>query len=224
MNLLVLLLLAAPASSQQPSTDTISFRLDRPGIPLPSYTLTVHSDGSASYQVSYPPEVPRYSPYAESIKALPNTNITINVTLSKAGTSRLFELVRGTNNFSAGCASKAKHIADTGTKILTYNSSAALATCVYNYTEDKTILALTHTFQAIALTLDEGRKLETSHRYDRLALDPETEFLIASAKEGTAAEFGAIAPTLKSIADDPQVLERVRTRAAELLAQAATNP
>jgi len=226
MKMLALLLLsaAASASAQQTSTDTISFRLDRQGTPIPSYTLTVHADGRTTYQVSYPPEVPKYSPYAESIKALPNTDVTMNVTLSPAGTARIFDLVHSTNGFRLGCASKAKHIADTGTKTLTYTASSGPATCAYNFTEDKTILALNNTFQAIALTLDEGRKLETSHRYDRLALDPETEFLVASTRQGTAIELGTIAPILHAIADDPQVLERVRARAATLLAQAAVNP
>jgi hypothetical protein len=223
MKLLALLLLAVPAYSQQSPTDTITFRFERQA-PIPSYTMTIHGDGTAIYQVSYPPEVPRYSPYAESIKALPNTDVTMKVTLSSAGAAKLFERLRSTNGFSGGCASKAKHIADTGTKTLTFTSSSSTHACVYNYAEDKTIVAITSTLQAIALTLDEGRKLETKHRYDRLALDPETEFLVSAAQQGTAVEFGTIAPVLRSIADDPQVLERVRSRASNLLALAAATP
>lgn len=212
--------LSAQAIPPNP-TDTVTFRFERAGNVVPNFTLTVHADGSATYQVSYPPQIPKYSPYAATLKAQPNTDVTITTTLSAVTTAKLFDRLNSTNGFKAGCASKAKNIADTGTKTLTYTSAAGAATCVYNYAEDKTIVALTDTFQAIALTLDEGRKLETEHRYDRLALDPEIEFLTKQAKAGNAIEFNTIGPILHAIADDPQVLERVRTRAAALLAQAA---
>ena len=224
MTQLALLLLLAVPQPAPALTETVTFRFERAGNFIPNFTLTLHSDGSAAYQVSYPPEVPKYSPYAATVASLPNTNVTVNVTLTPATTSRIFDQVRSTNGFHAGCASKAKNIADTGTKTLTYTSASSAATCVYNYSDDKTIASLTSTFQAIAFTLDEGRKLEIKHRYDRLALDPETEYLVTAAKRGEALEFGTIAPTLRAIADDPQVLERVRARATSLLAQAAATP
>ena len=225
MKLLALsgLMLVSSALAQQPA-DSFSFQLERPGAPVPTYTLTVSGDGSATYQVSYPPEPSKYSPYAASLSKVPNTEVTIKTNLSESGTARIFEKLQATNGFSSGCASKAKNIADTGTKTLTYTVSGAKASCVYNYTEDKNIVALTTMLQAIAYTLDEGRKLEREHRYDRLALDPETDYLVKAAKEGNAAEFGAIGPTLRAIAEDPQVLERVRKRATTLLELAAQNP
>ncbi len=202
---------------QQPPTppETITFHFERPGLPVPVFTLAVHADGTGVYQASYRPEVPKYSPYAATIAAQPNTEVTTGITLTPATTSKLFEEVRATNNFAHGCASKARNIASSGKKTLTYNS----ASCAYDYSEDKTIVALTNTFEAIALTLDEGRKLELKHRYDRLALDPETEYLVSAVRDGNAVEVALIAPTLRSLVDDPQVLERVRTRAAALLAQ-----
>ena len=204
-----------------PPRALVAFRMDRSGAPVTSYTLTVQADGSTVYQVSYPSEAPKYSPYAATQKALPNTEATVKTMLSAQGTGSLFERLRAAKGFSAGCASKAKHIADTGTKTLTFTSSEGTASCVYNYTEDKNVTAITSFFEGVAATLDEGRKLETDHRYDRLALDAEMDYLVAAAKNGTAVEFGAIAPTLRAIADDPQVLERVRKRAVNLLAQAA---
>jgi len=215
-----MILLAAPQQAPPPQSETITFHFERPGLPVPVFTLTVHDDGSAVYQASVRPEVPKYSPYAATIAAQPNTEVTTNVTLTPATTTKLFDEVRGTHNFANGCASKAKNIASSGKKTLTYGT----ATCNYDYTEDKTIYALTSTFEAIAFTLDEGRKLENKHRYDRLALDPETEYLVNAVQAGNAVELATIAPTLRSLADDPQVLERVRMRAAKLLAQAGTAP
>ncbi len=199
------------------SGDQVSFKFERAGNYIPNYTLTVREDGSAVYQVSYPPEVPKYSPYAATIKAQPNTEITMKVTLAPSTVGTLFERVKSTDGFRGGCASKAKNIADTGTKTLTYGT----ATCVYNYTEDKTIQAITQTFMGLSCTLDAGRKIEREHKYDRLALDPETENLVKAVKNGMASGIEAIAPALQGLADDPQVLERVRARAVTLLAAAS---
>jgi hypothetical protein len=211
---------AAPAAPEE----TLSFHFERQGLPVPVFTLTVHPDGSAVYQASYAPEVPRYSPYAASIQALPNTEVTVNVVLTPATTSALFAEARATDGFHGGCNSRAKNIADTGAKTIKYVSAAGTASCTYNFSEDKNVVALTNTFEAIAFTLDEGRKIEMNHRYDRLALDHETEFLVSEAKLGHAVEIAAIAPALRSLIDDPQVMERVRTRAANLLAQAGATP
>jgi hypothetical protein len=208
--------LAAPYQTPVPPPETITFHFERPGLPVPLFTLTLHEDGTAVYEASYRPEVPKYSPYAATIAAQPDIQVTTKVTLTPATTGKLFDEVRSTHDFAKGCASKAKNIASSGKKTLTYGA----ASCTYDYTEDKTIAGLTSTFQAIAYTLDEGRKLEIEHRYDRLALDPEIETLVNAVRNGNAVELATISPTLRSLADDPQVLERVRTRAANLLAQA----
>jgi hypothetical protein len=222
----VLLALAAAQTQTaiQPSPETIVFKIDHGTNALPSFTLTIHSDGTALYQVSYPPEVPKYSPYAATLQAQPPTQVTRTLTLNSAGTAQIFDRIRSTNGFRAGCASRAKNIADSGAKTLTYTSVAGTADCTYNYTEDKTIAFLTREFQGIAETLDEGRRIERDHRYDRLALDSDLQYLVAAAQDGDAVELGLIAPILQSLVDDPQVLERVRTRAAKLLAQAAATP
>jgi hypothetical protein len=211
-----------PQQPPQPpaSAETVSFHFERPGAPIPSFTLTVQPDGTTVYRVSYPPDVPKYSPYAATLRAQPNTEVTMNVALSLGSVQALFEQLRSTAGFARGCASRAKNIASTGKKTIAY----AGATCTYDYADDKTIVALTHAFEGIAFTLDEGRKLDMKHRYDRLALDPETEFLVEAVQRGDAVDLALIAPTLRSLADDPQVLERVRTRAANLLAIAIPKP
>ena len=205
---------AAPGAGE-----TLTFRMDHSGTTLASYTFTINEDGSAVYAASYPPDPPKFSPYAATAATAPNAQVSTTIQLTPGTTERLFEHVRATNGFHDGCASKAKHIANTGQKTLVYSSGGKEATCSWNYSEDKNVVFVADTFEAIALTLDEGRKLDQKHRYDRLALDPEIEFLFDSAKQGKAQELATIAPALRAIADDPQVLERVRTRAAKLLAQ-----
>jgi enoyl-CoA hydratase/carnithine racemase len=75
------------------------------------------------------------------------------------------------------------------------------------------------TFLGIAYTMDEGRRLEFLHRYDRLGLDAEMILLAQEVDAGRALELGTIAPTLAAIADDEAVIQRVRTRAAKMLEQ-----
>jgi hypothetical protein len=215
-----MMIFAAQQPAPPPPPETITFHFERAGLPVPVFTLTVHTDGTAVYQASYRPEVPKYSPYAATIAAQPSHEVTTDVTLTPATTAKLFGELRGDRNFPNGCASRAKNIASSGKKTLNYTGQAGASTCTYDYTEDKTIAALTATFEAIAFTLDVGRKLEIEHRYDRLALDPETEYLVEAVRNGNAVELSTIAATLRSLADDPQVLERVRARAVRLLAQA----
>lgn len=200
---------------------TVSYNLDRSGTPLSTFTLTMHTDGSATYAVSIPPEVPRYSPYAATLAAQPNTQLSTAFTLPPATTMILFQRIQSAAGNHTRCASKLKNIAKTGVKTLTYNPAGAPGwSCTYDYTDEKNIAALNATFQGLAVTLDEGRKLEQKHRFDRLALDPEIQFLADALKNGQAVEVGIIAPALHSLIDDPEVLERVRVRATSLLEQA----
>ncbi len=119
------------------------------------------------------------------------------------------------------CASKAKNIADTGKKTLTYTGADGSGSCTYNYSEIKAIDMLADTFLAIAYTLDEGRTLAFLHRYDRLGLDAEMISFAQELEAGRAIELGTISPTLAAIADDTAVIQRVRLRAAKMLEQVA---
>jgi hypothetical protein len=66
-------------------------------------------------------------------------------------------------------------------------------------------------------TMDMGRELDRLHRYDRLGLDDSMASLAQEVSDGRAPELGTIAPSLRSIAVDTEVMLRVRTRAAALL-------
>jgi hypothetical protein len=68
--------------------------------------------------------------------------------------------------------------------------------------------------------MDEGRRLEFLHRYDRLGLDAEMTAMEDSVKAGRALELNTIEPVLASIVKDMAVMERVRQRAAKLLEMA----
>jgi hypothetical protein len=72
----------------------------------------------------------------------------------------------------------------------------------------------------VAGTILEGARLELLLQHDRLGLDAETEYLMEAAGDGRAQQIVAIRGILERLAEDDQVMERVRKRARVLLARA----
>jgi hypothetical protein len=207
-----------PAQSSAPAAARaeVSFQVERPGMPVPRFTLRVEEDGTGGYQ-------------AEEVEGLVDNgaaqyasakHIDQTISLSPETVTKIFRTARELDRFKMECDSKKKNIANTGEKTLSYTGPDGAGSCVYNYSDNKDVMMLTNTFLAIAFTMDEGRKLEFLHRYDRLGLDAEMTALQEAAKSGQALELGTIAPVLTSIAGDMAVMERVRLRASKLLEQA----
>jgi hypothetical protein len=156
----------------------------------------------------------------ERLQVATTQHVDREIALTQATTAKVFKMAHELKRFNFECASKAKNIADTGTKTLSYAGADGKGSCVYNYSENKDVASLTDTFLGIAFTLDEGRRLGFLHRFDRLGLDAEMDMLTDEAKAGHALELGTIAPVLTSIASDTAVIERARLRAAKLVEQA----
>jgi len=207
----------ASASLAATTPSEVSFKFDRVGLPVPHFTLRVHENGTGTYQADQA-EIPATQ---TSMRGQAAQHIDRPINLTPRTIAKIFKDARELNHFSVECASKAKNIADTGTKTLTFAGSDGTGSCVYNYSENKTVQSLTDIFLGIASTLDEGRQLEFLHRYDRLGLDAEINSFADEVKEGRALELGTISPTLAAIADDTAVIQRVRLRAAKMLEQAA---
>ena len=197
----------------------VSFHIERPGLPVPKFTLHVREDGSGSYQAE---EVEGPSDRG-TVRYAAAKHIDRTLNLTPAMVTKIFKAARELKHFDMDCASKAKNIASTGDKTLSYTGANGKGSCAYNYSENKQVRMLTDDFLSIAQTLDEGRRLAYLHRYDRLGLDAETIALEQAAAAGRATEFGTIAPVLSSIARDPAVMERVRLRVAKLLERPAGN-
>jgi hypothetical protein len=209
---------AAPAiDSSAAKQAEVSFQFDRTGLPVPRFTLRIREDGTGSYQADQA-ETPAT---ANSMRGQAAQHIDRPINLTRGTVAKVFKAARAANYFNMECASKAKNIADTGKKTLTYTGADGSGSCTYNYSENKTIDTLTSTFQGIASTMDEGRRLEFLHKYDRLGLDAEMISLTQEAEAGRALELGTIAPTLAAIADDTAVIQRVRLRAQKMLEQVA---
>jgi hypothetical protein len=208
-------LLICPAEGQTAASPgaEISFQFERTGLPVPQFKLVIHEDGTGTYLADQA-EIPANE---RSMRGQAAQHIDRPLKLSPATTAKIFKSARALNFFKVECASKAKNIADTGKKTLTYTGPDGSGSCLYNYSENKAVVALTETFLGVAYTLDEGRRLDFLHRYDRLGLDAEMNTLEQEVEAGRALELGTIASTLAAIADDPSVIQRARLRATKML-------
>ncbi len=194
----------------------VTFEFLRPGLPVPHFILRVRADGTGSYQA----EQSARSTSDPETRGEAAQHIDRPVTVSSKMAAKIFSAAHAANYFRDRCASKAKNIADTGTKTLSYSGPEGPGSCVYNYTENKPAVMLTNVFLDIATTLDEGRELEFLHRYDRLGLDAAMNRLSQAVTDGRALELCTISPILMAIADDTEIIQRVRLEAARLATQA----
>jgi hypothetical protein len=197
----------------------VSFTFDRKGVAVGHYRLAVYEDGTALYEGNEIPSATAYGRPADST-ALPFKHA---ITISQATSMKIFSAAEKLNRFDMPCASTLKNIADTGTKTLVYEGRDGKGSCTYNYSENKDVQALTDIFEGIAETLDTGRRLDQLHRFDRLGLDSAMKFFADEVSSGRALEVGTITKSLQSIAQDTDVMARVRNRATTLLTQVQTD-
>lgn len=210
--LLISAFFAGAFARAQQAPQVYGFHFVRPGLPVPEYQFRLCMAPGCESTYTTVGETPG-DPHSSAGKKLD---------LSGPMRARIVSLFDATHGLTR-CASKAKGIADTGSKTLSTAdiSGGNAVSCTYNYSESKPVVELTTIFQGMAFTLDEERKLAHLHRYDRLGLDAEMMNLYTAAQDGRALEMGNIAPELRALADDTDVLERVRLRAAALLQMAA---
>jgi hypothetical protein len=205
--LLVPSLLAQDAPPEPAAGDSAApFRLvvsyDRPGLQVPHWQITVPAHGMAEYT-------------GKPLNG--NDPGQVRFRLSGSGRARLGSLMGRTHNLQP-CETHSKGIANMGLKDVEYAAADGTPVrCTFNFTDNKPLSDALEYMLAIAGTVQTGLELDRLHRYDRLGLDPVMIRLAEDAKTGRAAELGAIRPTLESLATDVAVLERVRTRAQQLL-------
>jgi hypothetical protein len=204
---------ATPTKTQS----EVSFQFDRPGLPVPRFTLMMREDGTGRYEA----DQAELKATATLMRGQAAQHVDRQIMLTKATVAKVFKAARTLNYFNVECLSKAKNIADTGKKTLSYTGSDGSGSCTYNFSENKNVDLLTSIFQGVAYTMDEGRRLEFLHRYDRLGLDAEMILLAQEVEAARALELGTISPTLAAIADDTSVIQRVRLKASKMLEQVA---
>jgi hypothetical protein len=177
--------------------------------------LTLHRDGTGHF-------------HAEGSDANTTKKTAIEVSdedrdvqLSKEFTAQIFATAEQHDWFNKNCESHAK-VAFQGWKKFSYSGPEGQGICTFNYSQDKQIQALGESLIGVAETLHEGARLELLLQHDRLGLDREMEYITDSAKDGRLREISAIREILQKLAEDDELLERVRKRARNLLSQSGS--
>lgn len=197
----------------QPTGAYVAFKFDwDQGQPWVKYTISVDDSGNARFEgVGSPSENGD------------NDSFRQDFTMSAANRNKIFELAKKTNYFQGNFEGKQKNIARTGEKTLEYHGKgdgggqAVSHSTTYNYSPSSDIQELTRLFQAIALTLDFGRKLAFQYRFDKLGMDDRLKSLQDMQASHFVEELEVIEPILQKIADDPNLMNIARTTAKQLL-------
>jgi hypothetical protein len=210
MKLLVTLLLlssltAAAQQSAPPASIRYSFDWAQ-GFPWQKYTMNVQSDGKAHFEGT-PQADGSYDtdPYEQDF------------TMSPTNRQKIFDYARWLNYFQGDFDSHLKHVAKTGTKTLQYDSPQEKGSTTFDYSQHPEIQELARLFAGIATTIDYGRKLAFQYRFDKLGMDKRMKELEQLHKDGNVEELQIIAPTLRKIADDPNMMNISRQSATRLL-------
>ena len=144
-------------------------------------------------------------------------------TFSDANRQRIFDLAKALDYFHGDLEAKLKNIAKTGQKTLEYHGKGASGgqaistSATYNYSSNPDVQELTRLFQAVATTIDFGRKLAFQYRFDKLGLDARLNSLQEMQASHFAEELQAIEPILQKIASDPNMMHINRVTAKQLL-------
>jgi hypothetical protein len=202
----------AQSTASQNGVFTAEFT--NPSIAPSHWILTLHRDGTGHFHA----EGGAADPAKKTIEVADEDR---DVRLSKEFTAQMFTAAEQHNWFNKNCESHAK-VAFQGWKKLSYSGPEGQGSCTFNYSQDKQIQALGESLIGVAETLREGARLELLLQHDRLGLDQEMEYITDSAKDGRLREISAIREILQRLAEDDELLERVRKRARSLLAQAGS--
>jgi hypothetical protein len=204
---------AAPggATVESSAGAVVRFSYENAKLQPASYIIEVNEQGEGIYASKVGDAAP---PDAVGVAPQPqNRPVKVSATFR----DQIFTFARQLKYFAISCDDSKGHIAFQGKKILSYKGPAGTGSCTYNWSKEVRIQKLTDHFQAMAFTLEEGRRLAVEHEHDRLGLDAELETLEDAVRGGRAAETGNIAEQLKAIVDDGQVMDRARSRAQRLL-------
>jgi hypothetical protein len=207
-----------PAPASPAASASITFQFDNPQLQPASYSIEIREDGTGRYKSTPAPPATEAATSSDPDEVITPQPQDREIHIEDPLRSQLFAAARSHHFFVVACEATKLHVAFTGKKSLTYSGPDGHGSCTYNYSRDPELNRVADQLVAVAFTLEEGQRLAIEHQHSRLALDAELESLEDSAKDGRALEIQNIAPQLKSIANDEEVLLRARKRAAVLLA------
>ena len=190
---------------------TFKFAWDQ-GNPWVRYSIAVDDSGNTHFEG-----------VGNSVENGDNDTFSQDFAMTDMNRQKVFELAKKLGYFHGNFEAKQKNIAKTGQKTLGYHGRPAGSadtveySSTYNYSPNSDVEELTRIFQAIATTLDYGRKLEFKLRFDKLGLDAELKAIQDLQASHYIEELQAIEPVLKKIADDPNMMHINRVTAKQML-------
>ncbi len=193
----------------------IQVDFSNPGLSPAQWTMTIRPDGSGHFRSEMG------KPTDGGTQNIGTPAVDRDVHVSSQFAARVFAEAASHKWFNVPCESHLK-VAFQGWKTLTYSGPQGQGTCTFNFSKDKEVQDLGNSFDAVAITILEGARLELLLQHDRLGLDEEMSYLTQAVEDGRAQEVCAIRDILERLAGDEAVLERVRRQARVLLEQAAT--
>jgi hypothetical protein len=171
----------------------------------PYYTIAIDSTGAATYQ-SAPDSSDRTGvPYSIVFHASDGTRRTaFNITQN-------LDLFRG--DFPVTVASPAEQPVHT----LTYHDSTFNNLLTFSDSSNAQIQELTSIFEEVSSTFEFARRIAYFRQHDQNALDSELTKMQADAQRHRLRELQAIAPVLRSVANDQHVSGAAREKAGAIL-------
>lgn len=190
---------ASDAASAQPAPATVTFTQDFPAWDPSHYVISVARDGHATYACNL------------QLKML-------EFTVSDRIRDQIFNLAQRAHYFSGKLDSGHNDLAKSGNKTLAYKDGQHDSQATYIDSTSPPVEQLTRIFQELSQTLEFGRRLAFSFKYQKTALDEELKRMEYLQRLNSLGDVQAIAPILKEIAGDPSVMNVSRERALRLIA------
>ena len=209
--------LAMAGTGQAPAAADPVIQVDyaNPALSPAQWAVTLHRDGTGHFR-SQMGNAP-----SDSQEGMGTPDVDRDFQVSPGFAARFFVAAGRHNRFNQECESHL-NVAFQGWKTFTYTGPDGQGTCTFNYSKDKEIEDLGESMEGVTETILEGARLEMLLQHDRLGLDAEMKFLTDAAADGRAQQIVAIRDILERLAQDEEVLERVRRQAKVLLQHSVT--
>jgi uncharacterized coiled-coil protein SlyX len=208
-----LAVLALAPSAWSAAGPVVQLDFSNPGLSPSHWVLTIYPDGNGHFRSESD------SQPADARTGIEALTVDREIRMTPQFAQRVFQTAQRHNMFNGQCDSHLK-VAFQGWKKLSYSGPEGDGTCAFNYSKDKEIQELSDTLVSVANTVTEGARLESLLHHDPLGLDKEMEYLVEAATDGRAQQLCTIRGVLEHLAEDENVLDRVRKRARLLLAKA----
>jgi hypothetical protein len=189
-----------------------------PNAPVPTITFT------QNWQDAFPPfySIGIGATARGAYQSTPKPNNVgdpyyLKFVVSNETLTKLFDLSRQLNFFDGNWDFKKSKIAFTGTKTLHYKNGDQEHETSYNWSDNVQMQQITAIFQNISETIELGRKLEDTYRFDKLGVDAVLKRMEQAAKDNRLIELQTVQPILVRIAKDTSMMNISRRRAEFLL-------